>query len=103
LWQTVHLIYASQGAENSGWMTDDFLREIGGSIQGLDAERALRESYSPPVDRQIASAKASATRLGVRGTPSFAAGRTGAALQPVAVTSLDANALRPALDSLLAR
>jgi protein-disulfide isomerase len=103
LWQTVHLIYASQGAENSGWMTDDFLREIGGSIQGLNAERALRESYSPPVDRQIASATASATRLGVRGTPSFAAGRTGAALQPVAVTSLDANALRPAIDSLLAR
>jgi len=103
LWQTVHLIYASQGAENAGWMTDDFLREIGGSIQGLDAERALRESDSPAIDRQIASAKASATRLGVRGTPAFAAGRIGGPLRPLAVTSLEASALRPALDSLLAR
>jgi len=103
LWQTVHLIYASQGTENSGWLTDDFLREVGGSIKGLDVGRALRESYSPAVDRRIASARASATRLGVRGTPSFAAGRTGSALRPVAVSSLDASALRPALDLLLTR
>src|SRR5262245_39395526 len=103
LWQTVHLLYASQGTENSGWLTDGFLREVGRSIKGLDVGRALRESYSPAVDRRIASARASATRLGVRGTPSFAAGRTGSALRPVAVSSLDASALRPALDLLLTR
>src|SRR5262245_8586421 len=101
LWQAVHLLYARQGTENSGWVTDDLLREIGASIPGLDVERALRESSSPEVDRRIASARELATRLDVRGTPSFAAGRTGSTLRPVAVSSLDANAVRPALDSLL--
>jgi protein-disulfide isomerase len=102
LWQAVHLLYANQGPENSGWVSDRLLEEIGASIPGLDVERALRESYSAKVDRQIATARATATLLGVRGTPSFAAGRTGTALEPVSVSSLDANALRPALDSLLA-
>jgi protein-disulfide isomerase len=103
LWHAVHLLYASQGAENSLWLTNDLLRQIGASIPGLDFERALRESYSPEVDRQLAGSRQAATRLGVRGTPSFGAGRTGAAIQPVAASNLDAAALRPALDSLLAR
>jgi protein-disulfide isomerase len=102
LWQAVHLLYANQGPEKSGWVSDKLLKEIGASIPGLDVERALRESYSPVVDRQITKAGEAAAQLGVRGTPSFAAGRTGATLQPVSVSSLDADALRPALDSLLA-
>jgi len=103
LWDTIHLLYASQGAENSGWVSNALLREIGEAIPGLDTERALREASSPKVDRQLSEAQALAARLGVRGTPSFAAGRTGEALSPIAIRSLDANALHPALDSLLAR
>jgi len=103
LWDVIHLLYASQGAENSGWVSDGLLREIGAAIPGLDTERALREASSPEVDRQLSEAQALGTRLGVRGTPSFAAGRTGKALSPIAIQSLDANALHPALDSLLAR
>jgi protein-disulfide isomerase len=102
LWQAVHLLYANQGSENSGWVTDDFLRQTGAAIPGLDTERALRESFSPEVDRQMAEAREAATRLGVQGTPSFAAGRTGTSPAPIAISSLDADALRPALDSLLA-
>lgn len=101
LWQALHLLYANQGAENTGWVTEDFLRGIGASIPGLDVERALGESYLPEVDRQMAAAKEAAARLGVRGTPSFAAGRTDAVVEPVAISSLDADALRPALDSRL--
>ena len=50
----------------------------------------------------MAEAREAATRLGVQGTPSFAAGRTGTSPTPIAISSLDADALRPALDSLLA-
>lgn len=102
LWETLHLLYASQGAENSGWVSDSLLREIGAEIPGLDPERALRETSSPEVDRQLADARALSTRLGIRGTPAFAAGRTGGALSPISIRSLDANALHPALDALLA-
>jgi putative ABC transport system permease protein len=38
---------------------------------------------------------------GIQGTPSFFAGRTGQALQPLQVSSLDADAMRPMLDQLL--
>lgn len=103
LWDTLHLLYASQGAENSGWVSDSLLREMGAEIPGLDTERALREMSSPEVDRQVADARALSTRLGIRGTPAFAAGRTGGTPSPVAIRSLDASALHPALDSLLAR
>jgi protein-disulfide isomerase len=27
LWDTIHLLYASQGAENSGWVSESLLRE----------------------------------------------------------------------------
>jgi len=47
LWDAIHLLYASQGAENSGWVSDALLREIGEAIPGLDTERALREASSP--------------------------------------------------------
>jgi len=100
LWDTTHMLYAQQGAENSGWLSDNVLREPGTTIPGLDAERALRESST--VDRQLAEARGLADRAGVRGTPSFAAGPTNGKLVPVAVSSLDANALRPTLDSYLA-
>src|SRR5262245_36266891 len=78
LWEAVHLLYANQGPENSGWVSDDFLRDLGARIPGLDVDRALRESYSAEVDDRIAAARAEATRLGVRGTPSFAVGRADA-------------------------
>jgi protein-disulfide isomerase len=102
LWHGVHLLYANQGSENSGWVGHALLRNVAATIPGLDVERALRESSSPAVDRQMAAAQEAAARLGIRGTPAFAAGRTGATLQPVPISNLDAGALRPALDSLLA-
>ena len=51
----------------------------------------------------MASSATLATRLGVRGTPAFAAGRTGSDLSLVPVRSLDAGGLRPTLDELLGK
>ena len=36
LWQTVHLLYAHQGAENSGWVSDHLLDEVAEHVDGLD-------------------------------------------------------------------
>jgi protein-disulfide isomerase len=102
LWQVVDLLYANQGAENSGWASDELLREVGAAVPGLRVEQALDQSSSPAVDRELAAARLLATRMGVRGTPAFAAARTGAPLAPIRVTSLGANGLQPTLDRLLA-
>jgi protein-disulfide isomerase len=103
LWQVMDLLYANQGAENSGWVSQDVLREIGDAVPGLDVERALRETRSQEVESQLAAAKDLQARLGVRSTPAFAASRAGGQLAPVQVTSLDAGGITPSLDRLLAR
>lgn len=102
-WDVVHLLYANQGPENSGWVSDELLSRIGAAIPGFRTQRAIEESSSPRVDREIADAAALARRYEVHGTPTFAAGRTGSSLSIVPVQSLDAEGLRPTLDQLLAR
>ena len=84
-------------------MTDDVLAGIGAAIPSFDLKQALAAEASSQVDVQIRIANDGAAALGVRATPSFAAGKTGGALELVSVTSLTAAALRPTLDSLLAK
>lgn len=102
LWDVVHGLYANQGAENGGWLNDDLLRDAGGEIPALDVEQAFADASSPGVAQEIAAASEHAEQLGIQGTPSFAVGRTGGRLSPIAIASLDAEALRPTLDDLLA-
>jgi protein-disulfide isomerase len=85
LWNALHLFYANQGAENSGWVTDGFIRSLAGGIAGVDVARLLTDAQSP----------------GVNSTPSFRVGRTGGTLTQLDVHSLDAAAFRPTLDQLL--
>lgn len=101
LWNAVHLLYANQGSENSGWVTDELLRGSGAAIPGFRTQRALDAISSPRIEEEMAAAAAMASRLGVPGTPAFAVGRTGSDVSLVRVRSLAADGLRPALDQLL--
>ena len=102
LWNVVHLLYANQGPENSGWVSDGLLRGIGAATPGFSTDEAVDEAASAPVHKEIESVAGEASSLGVNGTPSFAAGRTGGELRLIDLRSLDAEGLRPALDALLA-
>jgi protein-disulfide isomerase len=101
LWDVLHRLFANQGPENTGWVTEDLLTRIGTAVPGLDGKRMLDRRWSPRVERQLAAASASAERDGVSGTPAFLVGPTGGNLHPVAVTSLDAAPFRAHLDGLL--
>jgi protein-disulfide isomerase len=103
LWNVVHLLYANQGAENSGWLNDDLLRRVGAATPGLRADQAFDDASSRAVSDEVAAIQDQASALGIQGTPSFAAGRTGGRLAPAQISTLDADGLRPTLDSLLAR
>lgn len=102
LWNVVHLLYANQGPENSGWVSDRLLRGIGAAIPGFATEEAIDDASTVPVHEEVESVASEAEALGVTGTPSFAAGRTGGELRLIELRSLDAEGLRPALDALLA-
>jgi protein-disulfide isomerase len=102
LWNVVDLLYENQGGENQGWVTDELLAAVGRAVPGLEVERAVAERSSAAVDAELAAAETAAAENGIGGTPSFAAGPTGGTLQVLELDSLDAEALRPALDQLLA-
>ncbi len=99
LWDVVHALFARQGAENTGWVTFDLLRSLGGA--GLDAGRMLDESRSPAVERELAAAARAGAVARAPGTPYFQAGPTGVALVPLRLTSLDAQSFAAELDRLL--
>lgn len=101
LWHVIDLLFRNQGPENSGWLTDDTLRQVGASVNGLDVQQML--DRRPAMTPKMQEAQAAATASGINGTPSFEIGPTGGQLQRVQITSLDADGLRPAIDSLLAR
>lgn len=98
-WHVLDLLYHQQGHENSGWLSDDTLRQVGAALPGVDAERMLERA--PAMTPQLNAAQAKATAEGIQGTPSFEVGPTGGQLSRVQIASLDAEALRPAIESAL--
>jgi protein-disulfide isomerase len=103
LWQFVDVFYANQGTENSGYVDEDFLTEIGSAIPGLDAEAALADSASPEVDAALAAARSSADRFGVDSTPSFVITPEGGEPRRLEVASLEPDEFTAALEAALGK
>jgi protein-disulfide isomerase len=99
-WQFLDLLYKSQGAENSGWVTDALLRSVAASIPGFDTPKMLADTSSPEVDNAIAVADQQAQQARVNSTPTFFAGPTGGTLQHIDLNALTPDAFRPTLDAL---
>ena len=70
LWQFADSLYANQGAENSGWVTDALLEKIAGDL-GLDFAKLTTDASSAVVRQQAQSMAAEATQRQVPGTPTF--------------------------------
>ena len=70
LWPFLEAFYAKQGAENSGYVTDDFLRDVAADA-GVDAGAALKYADSTPAERPLTKANEDAARLKIDGTPTF--------------------------------
>lgn len=89
LFAFTELVYANQGAENSGYATDDYLRRIAGAVDGLDVDVAMQARESDGVAQRLADADRLAGIEGVQGTPSFLVGPTGGELKLVDASQLD--------------
>jgi len=70
LWQYVAALYANQGEENTGWVTDDVLERLAKDV-GLDWTQLQQDASSAKVTQQAQAIAAEAGRLGVPGTPTF--------------------------------
>jgi protein-disulfide isomerase len=91
-WEFVELFYRNQGAEGSGYVTDEFLTAVAEGAGVPDIARWNRDRKSKAVLREVEETTAEAHELGFTGTPSFAVEGPGTeGLEPVgAAPSLDA-------------
>ena len=103
LWNVVDLLYRDQGAENTGWLTESFLRSVAGSVPGLDHARMLADAGSIAVEQELGSVASAATAARVERTPTFDLGPTGGPLHRLEVDALDVRTFRAALDRALVR
>ena len=103
LWDVVDGLYIRQGAENSGWVTDDVIREVTATVPGLDAQQLLDERWNDGVTDRLNRAAKRAMEAGVNSVPTFEIGPTGGTLERAAVSSLDPNGIIPAIDEALRR
>ena len=103
LWDVVHGLYASQGAENAGWVTDELVRRDRRRSSRPRRRRAPLRTLGEG-GRSAAEARSRRShRAGVHSTPAFQIGPTGGRLELVQVSSLGPDGIRPAIEALLAR
>jgi protein-disulfide isomerase len=100
LWNMVEALYRRQGAENSGWVTDDVLREAAVAA-GVDADRMFAARDSAAVRRALTHAGIEANVNGVQGTPTFVVVRPPGRPQQLQLTSLDPAPFSAALAAAL--
>ncbi len=90
LWNFVEAFYAQQGEENSGYVTDDFLRGIAEDAGVPDLEQWESERDPASWAAQLKEVNTQATGLDFSGTPSFAIeGPQGVSPLPNASTAAD--------------
>jgi protein-disulfide isomerase len=71
LWQLQEALYRHQGVENSGWITDDLIRELAGEVAGLDVNRLFTDAASSGIARHADEQLESADAARIPGTPTF--------------------------------
>ena len=87
LWPFLETFYAKQGPENSGYVTDDFLRSVA-SASGVNASKALTFADGSTSQTPLARANAEAQKLGINGTPTFVVQRGNGKPQVVSADKL---------------
>jgi protein-disulfide isomerase len=74
MWDASMRFYDVQGQENSGYVTDPFLRGVLGGVRGLDLAQALRDRSSVKVHDALAAVHTLQNRYAVDSTPTVLIG-----------------------------
>jgi len=100
LWPFLEAFYSAQGQENSGYVTDAFLRSVADAA-GVDADAALAAAGSAATAEQLNRANRDAQTLGVDSTPTFTVARGDGKARVLASGAQDPQTLAAALDEEL--
>jgi protein-disulfide isomerase len=71
-WDFIELFYRNQGAENSGYITDEFLEAVAKGAGVKDLAKFNEERKSKEVEEEAERTSEQASTLGFESTPSFA-------------------------------
>lgn len=74
MWDASMRFYDVQGQENSGYVTERFLRDVLGGVRGLDLARAMRDRSSPQIRDDLAAVHSLQSRYAVTSTPTVLIG-----------------------------
>ncbi len=102
LWPFLETFYANQGEENSGYVTDAFLRQVSAAA-GVNASAAMGQADSAFAQGRLSRANADASKLGVNSTPTFTVARGDGAARVVGSGVLSEQTLGAAIDQASAR
>jgi protein-disulfide isomerase len=102
LWPFLEAFYARQGAENTGYVTDDFLRDVS-KAAGVDASQAIGQEGSAFAGSRLQRADADAARMNVQGTPTLTVRRGNGPERVLKASPLDASAVQAELNREAAR
>jgi protein-disulfide isomerase len=100
LWSFADALYAHQGAENSGWITDAVILQAAQEA-GADGQAILAAMGSASVDADLVEAQAHAKADQLKGTPTFIVERPPALAQQLNVPGLDPASFVPSLAAAL--
>ena len=100
LWQLQDALYRNQGAENSGWVTDELVRELAADIPGLDVEKLFVDKDSAEVTELLDEDARRAQEDQVEATPTLFIQIGDAAPYQIQI-GFDPDALSAALDDAL--
>jgi protein-disulfide isomerase len=100
MFQFADLFYRNQGPENSDYADADFMRDIAGQVEGLDAERVVAAADDPLSLPAVAAGEQFARDIGSTGTPDFYV-RKGGELTPLEPQGTSPEAYAAALDQAL--
>jgi protein-disulfide isomerase len=70
-WPFLDTIFANQGPENTGYVTEAFLRKMGAQVSGLDVDAMMAAADTDAVVPALQEADKRATRYGLDSTPAF--------------------------------
>jgi protein-disulfide isomerase len=83
LFDFAQVLYANQGPENGGWLTDSMVKTAAASVPGLDVPALEKAVGSAAVRAQAKQFANEATADKVSGTPTLLVGKTGGKLREV--------------------
>lgn len=103
LWDAAARFYALQQPENTGYVTDAFLRRVLGGVHGLDVEQAMAARQRAPVTAQLGAARSMQSRYGVESTPTLLIGPDVADLHTVSEQTPSPEQIAATIDAELAK